>query len=251
MAPGGHETTLGLLQRLATRLKRARAASGGPVKRTLLALHGVPTSPRLWDPLARKLERSGSGWRVEAPALKGLLLEQVAAVVPLLTPDTVVVGHDMGGVVAAMAALEAPPRAVVLTGTALGPWWALIRASAWPVLWRPFYRRHGGRHFVAAAGASARREAALAAFPGADPLEMRAIARSMRPPARLAPRLAAVAPVFLLWGEADRWYPAPVAHALARAAGTRVRLLPGGHFAPWEEPEAYATALEDVLRTLP
>lgn len=188
--------------------------------------------------------------RWETPALAGELAAQVAQVTPLITRDTVVVGHDMGGVVAAMAALAAPPRAVVLTGTALGPWWALVRASAWPLLWRPFYRRHGGRHFVAEAVAPARRAEALAEFPGADPLAMRAIARSMRPPPGLAARLAAVAPVFLLWGRHDRWYPALVGAGVARGTGATVVTVPGGHLAPWEEPRAYASALAEVLCSL-
>lgn len=172
--------------------------------------------------------------RWETPALAGELAAQVAQVTPLITRDTVVVGHDMGGVVAAMAALAAPPRAVVLTGTALGPWWALVRASAWPLLWRPFYRR----------------AEALAEFPGADPLAMRAIARSMRPPPGLAARLAAVAPVFLLWGRHDRWYPALVGAGVARGTGATVVTVPGGHLAPWEEPRAYASALAEVLCSL-
>ena len=51
----------------------------------------------------------------ETPTLAGELPGQVEAVVPLLTPDTVVLGHDMGGVVAAMAAVSGTaPRAVVL-----------------------------------------------------------------------------------------------------------------------------------------
>lgn len=213
----------------------------------LLALHGVPTSPQLWAPLQRALP--AYDW--ETPTLAGELPGQVEAVVPLLTPDTVVLGHDMGGVVAAMAAVSGTaPRAVVLSGTALGPYWGMVRATAWPLLWRPFYRRHGGRRFVAGAVAPHRQEEALASFPGADPLAMRRIASSMRPPARLAARLAAVTPVFLLWGQEDRWYPWVVAQALSRATGAPLRELPGGHFALWEEPEPFAAALREILESL-
>lgn len=171
--------------------------------------------------------------------------------VPRLTADTVVLGHDMGGVVAAMAAVSATaPRAVVLSGTALGPYWQLVRATAWPLLWRPFYRRHGGRRFVAGAVAPHRQQVALATFPGADPLEMRRIAWSMRPPRRLAARLAAVTPVFLVWGREDRWYPRAVAQALARATRAPLREVPGGHFALWEEPGPFAAALDEIMATL-
>ncbi len=207
----------------------------------------MPTSPQLWAPL--RAELPGFAW--ETPHLRGELPGQVEAVVPLFTADTVVLGHDMGGVVAAMAAVSGPaPRAVVLSGTALGPYWQMVRATAWPLLWRPFYRRHGGRRFVAGAVAPHRQEAALGSFPGADPLEMRRIAQSMRPPSQLATRLAAVTPVFLVWGREDRWYPRAVAQALARATDAPLREVPGGHFALWEEPGAFAAALREVLESL-
>ncbi len=204
-----------------------------------LALHGLPTHPGLWARVPLELD---------APELHGTLSEQVAAVVPRIRPETTLIGHDMGGVVAAEAALLAADRGVVarrvvLCGTALGPYWAAVRASAWPFVWRYFYARHGGRHFVAGAVAPERREEALRLFPGADPTGMRNIARSMRPRPGLAQELAARVPVGLIWGRQDRWYPAPVAYALARAVGSRILWVDGGHFVMWESPEAWAAAL--------
>lgn len=206
----------------------------------LLCLHGVPTSPALWERL---------GLPHVAPMLSGELEHQVRAVVPLVTPDTVLVGHDMGGVVAAMAALRVRPRRVVLSGTALGPYWAMVRATAWPGLWRGFYQRHAGKRFVAGAVSPALAKEALAAFPGADPLEMRTIARSMRPPAGLASQLAARVPVSLVWGRHDRWYPPTVARAVARGTGAEITWIEAGHFAMWEAPEAYAAALVVFTRS--
>ena len=200
----------------------------------IVALHGVPTGPTIWS----RVDVGGN-----TPLLTGNLAQQVADVEAMLTPETIVIGHDMGGIVAALAALHSPPRAVVLTGTALGPYWAVVRASAWPGLWRYFYGRHAGRKFVAGAVSPERSREALAAFPGADPLEMRAIARSMRPPADLARRLAGVTKVFLVWGQRDRWYPPIVARGLARATRANIRWVPGGHFCMWEEPVAYQAAI--------
>lgn len=216
----------------------------------LLALHGVPTSPALWDPLRAALSARG-GPDVEAPALTGTLAEQVAALRPRVRPDTVLLGHDLGGVVAASLAVERPCAGVLLAGTALGPYWAMVRLTAAPGLWRYFYARHGGRRFVAGAVHSSRREAALATFPGAEPLEMRRVALAMRPAPGLARRLGAARRVHLLWGREDRWYPPAVGRALARATGAPLQLLPGGHFGPWEEPDAWADAVMLALAGLP
>lgn len=184
-----------------------------------------------------------------APLLTGPLQSQVDHVAGLLTPETVVVGHDMGGVVAAMAAVRRPPRLVVLTGTALGPYWTAVRMTALPGVWRYFYAKHAGRKFVAGSVAAGRTAEALAAFPGADPVQMREVARSMLPPAGLGQALASVVAVRLLWGEADRWYPPPVARAVARATQAPLRFVAGGHFAMWEHPAVFTAALQHILET--
>jgi pimeloyl-ACP methyl ester carboxylesterase len=179
--------------------------------------------------------------------LEGGLAAQVERVLPRVRPDTVLVGHDMGGVVAAMVALRARPARVVLCGTALGPYWAAVRATALPFAWRYFYARHGGRRFVAGAVDPSRSADALAAFPGADPVEMRAVARSMRPPESLAVALGAATRVDLLWGRHDRWYPPWVARAVARGTGGQITWVNGGHFAMWEAPAEWAAALHGIL----
>ena len=208
---------------------------------TLLALHGVPTSPALWSRLPLVME---------APALAGTLAAQVEAVVPRVGPDTVLVGHDMGGVVAALVALRTRPRAVILSGTALGPYWTMVRATAWPLLWRYFYARHAGRRFVAGAVTAEHRAATLQAFPGADPMEMRAVAQAMRVPPDLAGALAKVAPVALVWGDADRWYPPWLARRIAARTGAEIHWVRGGHFAMWENPAGYDKALRTALSGL-
>ena len=62
--------------------------------------------------------------------------------------DRIVLGQDYGGLVGATASLDVPIRALVLTGTALGPWWYPTRFSALPILERFFYRKFGGALFA-------------------------------------------------------------------------------------------------------
>jgi len=212
----------------------------------IVAVHGLPTSPALWSRLPMA---------IVAPALRGVATDPprddwglpgfVEEIRPHLTPETVLVGHDLGGVVAAMAAAEVPVRALVLTGTALGPYWAAVRLSARAPLHRYFYERHGGRRFLTGAVSHGRAAEVLAAFPPVPdlPARMRAIARAMRPPTDLAARLRGRVPIHLVWGRADRWYPPPVARAVARGLGAEIAWVEGGHLCMWEHPATYAAAI--------
>lgn len=217
----------------------------------IVAVHGLPTSPQLWArvPLT-----------IVAPALRGVatadpredwgLPSFVEELLPLLDADTTLVGHDLGGVIAAMAALERPVRRLVLCGTALGPYWAMVRATALPPFHLYFYERHAGRRFLTGAVSPGQHEHVLRSFPPIPDLarRMRWIAERMTPPPRLAQRVAARVPVSLLWGRDDRWYPRPVVNALRRATGADLHEVPGGHLTMWEHPDAWAHALEGILR---
>lgn len=220
----------------------------------VLALHGVPLGPRTFERVAALADVPFA-----APALRGLATAATRAhwrldgfvdeVLPEVTPDTVLVGTDLGGVVAAMIACRTEVRAVVLSGTALGPYWAAVRATAAPLVWRYFYRRHGGRRFLAGGVGDADRAAflaamtpELAAIPDL-PARMRALAREMTPPRDLARAVAARARVRLVWGRRDPWYPPPVARALARATGAEVTWLDAAHYAAWEAPAAFWAAV--------
>ena len=214
----------------------------------IVAIHGVPTSPALWGRLS---------FVVTAPALVGLatvaprddwsLSSFVEEILPLLSADTVLVGHDLGGVVAAMASLRVRVRRLVLSGTALGPYWAPVRLTARAPLHRYFYDRYGGTRFLeggVTGGGDVR-----AAFPPVPELaaRMRAIAREMRPPPGLAAAVRGRGAVSLVWGREDRWYPPWIARALARGTGAEIAWVDGGHLCMWENPEGYAAALRPLL----
>ena len=124
---------------------------GTSVALRLVALHGLPTSPRLWERLVLP-----TGWHLECPAVPGLgedgtpsdwsLSSCVQALSVQCASADVIIGHDMGGVLAAMCAR--PTQTVVLSGTALAVYWWAIRATAWPLAHRWLYQRHGGHRFV-------------------------------------------------------------------------------------------------------
>ena len=222
-------------------------ATGGPV----LFLHGVPTDGRLWDGVRARLTRPS-----EAPDLAGFggappLADPTARALaePLLkrlTPQTHLVGHDLGGLVAAQLAALAPVASLTLSSTALGLGWLPSVLTALPPLNRYFYRRFAGRRWLAMGVGPARREALLAQYPGAPPEIMEPIARRL-PLKGLRPS----APTLCLWGAEDRSFPTLGGRLLARSLGARWEALPGcRHYAMWEEPGAYAAALEAFWRSV-
>ncbi len=217
-----------------------------PTPLRIVALHGVPTAPALWEGLAAPVVAPGfRGLTTDADREDWSLDGFVAEILPFLTPETVLVGHDLGGVVAAMAALRVPLRGVVLTGTALGPYWSAVRLTArWP--FEPyFYQRYAGRRFLAGSVSPNRSAEVLARFPPVPdlPARMAQLAREMRPPACLAQRLAEKVPVHLVWGRRDRWYPQWVPRAIARATGAKIDWIEAGHLCMWEEPAAFLSAV--------
>ncbi|MBN92595.1 MAG: hypothetical protein CL928_00760 [Deltaproteobacteria bacterium] len=221
----------------------------------VLAIHGLPTSPRLWERL-----QLPEGWELVAPMVPGLgddgtdeswtlsgCVEQLA---PLAAEADILVGHDLGGVLTAM--LASPGQSVVLSGTALGHYWSAIRLTSLPSVHRFFYERHGGRRFLSRGGLPEHSGSLLEAFgdhgPG-WPGRMRIIARNMRPPPNLAARLRSCG-VRLAWGRSDPWYPPRVAKAVQRTTGGHLHWLECGHFAPWERPREFVAVLtgEALLR---
>jgi pimeloyl-ACP methyl ester carboxylesterase len=208
---------------------------------TWLAVHGVPVGPLTWSRLRTP---------VKSPALTSVdWRDWVAQVRALVTPETLLIGHDLGGLVAATVAATTPVRAVVLTGTALGPYWDAVRwTSSPPVRWY-FYDRHAGRKFVAGGVGPAARPRWTAmvepTLPDDVAGQMCQLASGIRPPRGLARRLRAV-PVWVIHGRSDPWYPPWVARAVARGCGARRVEIDGGHWCMWENPSEFDAALRAV-----
>ncbi|MBJ95360.1 MAG: hypothetical protein CMP23_12935 [Rickettsiales bacterium] len=214
----------------------------------VLALHGLPTSPRLWERI-----QLPPNWELVTPQVPGLgddgtgddwsLSACAAELAPLAERSDMLVGHDLGGVLCAMMAR--PGQAVVLSGTALGLYWTAIRVTALPTLHRLFYEQHGGRRFLARGCLPEHATSLLEAFGDHGPnwpARMRRIAARMKPPRQLARRLHSCG-VRLIWGKRDPWYPSQVAKAVTRTTGGQLHWLPCGHFAPWEDPRGFASIL--------
>ena len=102
-----------------------------------LALPGIPAGSGAWERLpVRTLDFKGV--QDESVRLDWQLDSFADEVLPHYDSNTILIGHDLGGVVAAMSAVEKQPRSIVLTGTALGNWWFWTRLSAAPILNRFF-----------------------------------------------------------------------------------------------------------------
>ena len=65
-----------------------------------------------------------------------------------VTDDTHLVGHDYGGLLAAMIAARRPVRSLTLSSTALGLGWLPAWLTAMPPLHWYFYRRHAGARWL-------------------------------------------------------------------------------------------------------
>lgn len=200
-------------------------------------------------------------WELNCPPIQGLGANGTAAdwslsncaqtLSVLAAKADVLMGHDLGGVLAAM--LAKPEQSVVLSGTALRTYWWAIRGTALPGFQRFFYQRYAGQRFLSRGGLSEHRQDLLATFGdnGADwPDRMRQIAAGMKPPKELAKKLRDCK-VHLIWGDQDPWYPLIVAKAVQRATHASLQTLPCGHFAPWEDPVGFSQALTQCLASSP
>jgi len=221
-----------------------------------LALHGVPAGPQTWERLNLPLRAHRfQGIASDVPRADWSLESFVDEILPLVDRNTVLLGHDLGGVVAAMCAIETPVRAVVLTGTALGPWWIWTRMATWPGLRLFFYRRYGGSLFLKKGVTPASQSAFTASFASALEIpnlsdRMLALAQCMKPPPRLAFKLRSRCPVHIVWGQADVWYPPIVARGISRSTRSPIHWVEGGHYCMWENPAEFEAALRSIEETI-
>jgi pimeloyl-ACP methyl ester carboxylesterase len=229
--------------------------------RTVLLVHGFPSTRALWKGVAPRLV--AAGFRVLAPDLAGYgespgapdvgMESQAQWLLDLLDERGVeqvsLVAHDVGTAAAQILAVRAPRRVrtlVLMDGVYETEWamGAVESIRAWdereaarlqPVLAR---RLRSIRELL---GAYAGEEGGRRLIHAARCLDPRQTAGMT---ARL--RQAGV-PVHIVWGAEDAYLPVDtVARPLAAALSVKLTLVPGGHFLPLDNPEDVARVLLEV-----
>jgi pimeloyl-ACP methyl ester carboxylesterase len=260
--PAGTEFTARYLQVDGTRIRYIDVGRGAPV----VFLHGLGASMYAWR---RNLAAvAAAGFRVIAFDNRGFGLSDkppapydnaayarlaIALMDSLRLTDAVLVGHSMGGAIAAQVAIEYPARVrgLVLVGSAgLGAREPLLfRVARWPVL-GPAALALRGRGFTARLlrstyfdpGKVTEADVDQYYAPVAQPeygRALRGVLQQFRFTA-LEGRLDRIAaPTLVLWGEEDRWVPMGLGRALA-AGITRsafVSVPHAGHSVQEEAPD--------------
>ena len=246
--------------------------------RPVVLLHGIPTSPRLWRhvmPLVkgRSLAWEMPGYGTSIPdgrnrdlslsAQAGYLLDWLETLE--LEHKPVLVGHDLGGGVAQIAATRDPDRfaGLVLTNAVAYDSWPIPsvkimqrlapalahtpEALLYPTFAQLIHRGHDdhrialeslGEHWspYVTHGAARTMMAQVSALDVRDTLDI----------ADQLPRLAL--PARVVWGDADRFQKLPYGQRLAEDLGTELTRISGGkHFTPEDHPKEVAEAINSLL----
>ena len=238
-------------------------SAGSPGGRVALFLHGVPTSSMLWSRLSSYLPDAyliapdlpgyGDSDPFPCPDLEhhAQWLKQLVGRLGLPFDTLHLVGHDLGGLIAANHAACFGCASLTLTSAPVGLLWSIPRLTAiWP-LHRYFYERHGGAIYLRHGIHPLHREAFLSEFQSV--LERRNLASYMRATARgiplsyvsRLPRLLGTTRTLCLWGGSDPFLPRFTAWWTARRLGARLRSIEDGrHYVPFGQPEFYARELQ-------
>ena len=260
--PAGTRLTARYVRVDGARIRYIDAGRGPPV----VLLHGLGASMYAWRKNVGAM--AAAGFRVIAFDNRGFGLSDKPAVpydnaayarlaIALLDSlgisDAVLVGHSMGGAIAAEVAIEYPQRVrgLVLVGSAgLGAREPLLfRVARWPVL-GPAVLAFRGRGYTARLLKATYFDPSKVTESDVDqyyaPVAQPAYGRALRAVLRqfhfdgLEGRLDKIeAPTVVLWGEEDRWVPLGLGRALA-AGITRsafVSVPHAGHSVQEEAPD--------------
>ncbi len=214
-----------------------------------LALPGIPAGSGVWERLpVRTLDFQGV--QDTSHRLRWDLQSFVNEVNPHYDDNTILLGHDLGGVVAAISAIQKAPKAVVLTGTALGHWWVLTRLSAAPVLNRFFYHTFKGNLFVRVGGGRQTQHRFINHPHIHDPTKMKTLAKQMKPPTGLVSDLKDSCPVYIIWGRQEVFYPGFLAKSLSNRLKAPLYWNDGGHYCMWTHPKDFLQSMQQIEDTI-
>lgn len=241
-------------------------------------VHGIPTGPALWRGVvprvqgARCLAFGMVGYADSIPAGEGRDISVARQADYLLgwlealdIDRAVLVGHDLGGGVAQIAAVRAPERCagLVLTNAIGYDSWPIpsvkaLRATApglrrlpaatvYAVMATLFLRGHDQL--------SVARESLAVHWPpyarhdGAAALARQVIALDVEDTLAVADQLSDLdVPTHLVWGEADQFQPVRYGERFAADLDGELHRIPGGkHFVPEDHPEEVARAVDRAV----
>ncbi len=214
-----------------------------------LALPGIPAGSGVWKKLPVRI-LDFQGVQDSSHRFRWDLESFVDETLPHYDNQTILMGHDLGGVVAAMSAVRKAPKAVVLTGTALGHWWFWTRLSASPVLNRFFYHTFKGNLFVRAGGGKKTSQRFVDHPHFHDPTKMKTLAKEMKPPTDLVHNLQLACPVYIIWGRKEVFYPGFLAKSLSNRLKAPLYWNDGGHYCMWTHAEMFLDSMHNIERRL-
>lgn len=238
--------------------------AGTPGAPTVMLIHGLASSYRVWDRVLPKIETEANV--VAAQLESDHSIERDADVAALLRSPAVIVGHSRGGLVATALA-ERHPELVSALLLLCPPWSQASRMSARTPIERVLAVPSVGELMWAVASPKRQRVAQQSAFgPGVtvpDQFVADARARGRRNFVRstqaidtylgartLADRLTSLqVPTELVFGGLDARVASP-AREFAELRHATVRVLPGvGHTPSWEAPDVVADMIGSTLRS--
>jgi pimeloyl-ACP methyl ester carboxylesterase len=243
----------------------------------VVLLHGIPTSPLLWRHVAARLEGmhvlalemvgygdsipAGQGRDVSVRAQSGYLLDWLEVIG---IQRAVLVGHDLGGGVAQIAALRRPDvcAGLVLTNaisfdswpipsvTAMQKAAAVMRRLPDVAIYPSFVSllRRGHDSAPNASDAIATHWPPYVRHGAAASLLRQVQALDVGDTVDVSPRLADLdVPARVVWGEADQFQKVSYGERLAAVLRTPLRRIAAGrHFTPEDHPDELAAAITEV-----
>ncbi|WP_196884587.1 alpha/beta fold hydrolase [Arthrobacter sp. CAN_A214] len=246
--------------------------------RPVVLVHGIPTSSRLWRHVMPLVDGRTLAWEMPGygssipdgrdrdlslSAQAGYLLEWIESLD--LEEPPVLVGHDLGGGVAQIAAVRATERfaGLVLTNSVCYDSWPIPSVKAmqrvapvlaflpqvlmYPTFVQLVHRGHDDRNI--ALESLAEHWGPYVSHGAARSMMRQVAALDVQDTLDISDRLVGLdLPARVVWGEADAFQKIGYGERLAADLGAELTRIPGGkHFTPEDHPRDIADAINSLL----